>query len=91
MKAIRDAIPHSLSETPGVVSLVFKFFSRDVILAVIAWTLATSIGPYFNADTTQKYLTPIGEEVARWLLGVFSEYQISSIELDNILYISFKY
>ena len=64
LKAIRDTIPPKFFVRDTRRGL--SFFSRDIILAAIAWTLATFIDPYFKADATQKILTPIGAEVSRW-------------------------
>lgn len=65
-------------------------FSRDVILIVIAWTLAA-----FTSISTLRP-TPPRKFSLRWaqklldVLGVFSsEYQTFSIEINNI-YVSFK-
>lgn len=64
LKAIRDAIPPQFFVRDTRRGLLF--FSRDVILAAIAWTLATFIDPCFKADATKKFFTPIGAELARW-------------------------
>ena len=64
LKEIRAAIPEEffIRDTPrGLL-----YFARDVLLATVAWTLATYIDPYFQSDPTKEHLGPIGAEVGRW-------------------------
>ncbi|KAF8059791.1 fatty acid desaturase-domain-containing protein [Lyophyllum atratum] len=74
LKEIRAAIPGHLfiRDTPrGLL-----YFARDVLLAAVAWSLATTIDPYFKQTATRELLTPVGAEVARWAAwGVYWWFQ----------------
>ncbi|KAF8817641.1 hypothetical protein BYT27DRAFT_7074151 [Phlegmacium glaucopus] len=65
LKEIRAAIPPEFFVRDTRLGLLY--FCRDVIMAVIVWTLATFIDPYFKAADTKELLTPIGAEVSRWV------------------------
>ncbi|KII91495.1 hypothetical protein PLICRDRAFT_89777 [Plicaturopsis crispa FD-325 SS-3] len=61
---IRAAIPAHLfvRDTPrGLL-----FLARDILLAAVAFKLATFIDPHFKGAAVVEQLTPIGAEVARW-------------------------
>ncbi|KAF5366879.1 hypothetical protein D9615_010537 [Tricholomella constricta] len=74
LKEIRAAIPVELfvKDTPrGLL-----YFARDVLLAAVAWSLATAIDPFFKHTVTREHLTPVGAEVVRWAAwGVYWWFQ----------------
>ncbi|KAJ7595190.1 fatty acid desaturase-domain-containing protein [Mycena floridula] len=64
LKEIRDHIPAHLfvRDTPrGLL-----YLARDILLASIAWSLATFIDPFFKRSDTIELLTPLGAEIGRW-------------------------
>jgi len=65
LKEIKAAIPPQFFVRDTRRGLLY--LARDLILAAIAWTLATFIDPCLKADATKELLSPIGAEVARWL------------------------
>jgi len=69
LKEIRDAIPAEFFVRDTRRGLLY--FSRDVLLAVIAWSLATQIDPTFNGKFTKNGNALMGSafvvEVARWI------------------------
>lgn len=64
LKEIKAAIPPHFFVRDTLRGLLY--LARDILLASIAWSLATYIDPYFKKDTTVELLSPIGAEVARW-------------------------
>jgi len=74
LKEIRAAIPAEffIRDTPrGLL-----YFARDVLLATVAWALATYIDRYFQLAPTKVLLSPIGAEVGRWAAwGVYWWFQ----------------
>lgn len=42
------------------------YLARDLLMAAVAWSLATYIDPYFKQSAVAEILTPVGAEVARW-------------------------
>jgi omega-6 fatty acid desaturase (delta-12 desaturase) len=64
LKEIRAAIPAQLFVRDTGRGLLY--FARDLLLAAAAWSLATTIDPYFKQTATRELLTPVGAEVARW-------------------------
>ncbi|KAG6816649.1 hypothetical protein H0H87_004292 [Tephrocybe sp. NHM501043] len=64
LKEIRAAIPSQFFIRDTTRGLLY--FARDVLMAAVAWSLATTIDPYFKQSATRELLTPIGAEVARW-------------------------
>ncbi|KAG6879098.1 hypothetical protein C0992_005243 [Termitomyces sp. T32_za158] len=64
LKEIRAAIPAKFFVRDTTKGLLY--FARDVLMAVVAWSLATTIDPYFKQSATHQLLTPAGAEIARW-------------------------
>ncbi|KAG6811249.1 hypothetical protein H0H92_008367 [Tricholoma furcatifolium] len=74
LKEIRAAIPSQYFVRDTRRGLLY--FARDVLMAAVAWSLATAIDPYFKQSATKELLTPIGAEVARWATwGVYWWFQ----------------
>ncbi|KAH0588282.1 hypothetical protein H2248_006988 [Termitomyces sp. 'cryptogamus'] len=64
LKEIKAAIPRKYFVRDTQRGLLY--FARDVLMAVVAWSLATFIDPYFKQTVTSELLTPTGAEVMRW-------------------------
>lgn len=64
LKEIRAAIPPHLFARDTTRGLLF--FTRDLLMAAIAWSLASYIDPYFKGVAVRQLLTPFGAEIARW-------------------------
>ncbi|KAG6835280.1 hypothetical protein H0H93_003167, partial [Arthromyces matolae] len=60
LKEIRAAIPAKYFVRDTGRGLLY--FARDVLLAAVAWSLATLIDPYFKQSATRELLTPVGAE-----------------------------
>ncbi|KAF8876348.1 fatty acid desaturase-domain-containing protein [Infundibulicybe gibba] len=74
LKEIRAAIPGKFFVRDTLRGLLY--FSRDVLMAAIAWSLATTIDPYFKHAATREIMTPVGAEVLRWAAwGVYWWFQ----------------
>jgi len=64
MKEIRAVIPPHLfvrHTTTGIL-----YLTRDILMAMVAWLLATYIDPIFKSDSVLIILTPHGAEFIRW-------------------------
>ncbi|KZT66451.1 hypothetical protein DAEQUDRAFT_746561 [Daedalea quercina L-15889] len=64
MSEIRSAIPVQLHVRHTWKGLLF--LARDVLMAAVAWKLASLIDPTFRRVSVTQSLTPFGAEVARW-------------------------
>ncbi|KAF7440171.1 hypothetical protein PC9H_000515 [Pleurotus ostreatus] len=64
LKEIRAAIPPHLFARDTTRGLLY--FTRDLLMAAIAWSLASYIDPYFKGVAVRQLLTPFGAEIARW-------------------------
>lgn len=64
LKEIRAAIPSHFFIRDTTRGLLY--LARDILLAAIAWSLASSIDPYFKSASARNLLTPMGAELFRW-------------------------
>lgn len=64
LKEIRAAIPSQFFVRDTRKGLLY--LARDLLMAAVAWSLATYIDPYFKQSAVAEILTPVGAEVARW-------------------------
>ncbi|KAF9003034.1 fatty acid desaturase-domain-containing protein [Cyathus striatus] len=65
LKEIRASIPSKYFVKDTRKGLLY--LSRDILMAVVAWSLATTIDPYFKTKELRFFLTPIGAEICRWM------------------------
>ncbi|KAG6885731.1 hypothetical protein C0993_010558 [Termitomyces sp. T159_Od127] len=74
LKEIRAAIPRKYFVRN--MSRGLSYFARDLLMAIMIWSLAATIDPYFQRQETQDFLTPLGSELARWVAwGVYWWFQ----------------
>ncbi|KAG6872701.1 hypothetical protein C0995_007369 [Termitomyces sp. Mi166 len=64
LKEIRAAIPSKYFIRDMRKGMLY--LARDVLMATVVLSLATTIDPYFKQAATRELLTPLGSEVARW-------------------------
>ncbi|KAF8883956.1 fatty acid desaturase-domain-containing protein [Infundibulicybe gibba] len=74
LKEIRAAIPAKFFVRDTRRGLLY--FARDLLLATVAWSLASYIDPLFKHSSTRQALSPIVAEVSRWAAwGVYWWFQ----------------
>ncbi|KAF8887557.1 hypothetical protein BD779DRAFT_1786111 [Infundibulicybe gibba] len=74
LKEIRAAIPAKFFVRDTRRGLLY--LARDLLLATVAWSLASYIDPFFKQSSTRAALSPIGAEVSRWAAwGVYWWFQ----------------
>jgi len=64
LKEIRAAIPPHLFLRDT--SRGLRFLARDLVMAAIAWAVATYIDPYARSRSIRDLFTPLGAEIIRW-------------------------
>ncbi|KAG6828271.1 hypothetical protein H0H92_008578 [Tricholoma furcatifolium] len=74
LKEIRAAIPDEYFVRKTTRGLLY--FARDVLMATLAWWLASTIDPYFKEPKTRTSLTPFIADFLRWAAwGVYWWFQ----------------
>lgn len=64
MREIRSIMPPHLFVRRATTGILY--LARDILMATMAWLLATYIDPVFKSDFVIITLTPQGAEFARW-------------------------